>query len=132
MRCVVFAYQDIGYVCLRELLALGAEIAAVITHEDDPGEEIWFRSVRRLAEENSTTVFAPDNINAAEWIARVRAYSPDFIFSFYYRTLLSADLLRIPRHGALNLHGSLLPKYRGRAPVNWAIIHGEHETGVTL
>jgi len=132
MRCVVFAYQQIGFLCLGELLAAGAEIAAVITHDDDPGEEIWFHSVRELAERHGLPVFAPTRIRSAEWTDRVRQWDPDFIFSFYYRRLLSRDLLDIPRLGALNLHGSLLPRYRGRCPANWVLIHGERETGVTL
>lgn len=132
MRCVVFAYQEIGYVCLGELLAAGAEIAAVITHDDDPGEEIWFRSVRELAERHGLPVFAPSNVNTTEWIERMRGWDPEFIFSFYYRRLLGRDLLAMARRGALNLHGSLLPRYRGRCPVNWVLIHGERETGVTL
>ncbi len=132
MRCVVFAYQDVGYVCLRELLQAGAEICAVVTHADDPGEEIWFRSVRELAENHSLPVFIAEDVNQPQWIERLRDYAPDFLFSFYYRKLLGNELLRLPKLGALNLHGSLLPKYRGRAPVNWAILHGERETGVTL
>ncbi len=132
MRAVVFAYHDIGYVCLEELLGGGATVAAVFTHDDDPGEEVWFRSARVLAGSHGIPVFAPDNVNAPEWIARVRGWAPDFIFSFYYRKLLGAELLALAPRGALNLHGSLLPRYRGRCPVNWVLIHGERETGVTL
>jgi len=132
MRSIVFAYQDIGYVCLRELLRAGADVAAVITHEDDANEEIWFRSVARLAGDHGIPVFAPIDVNDDTWVDRLRAYAPDFLFSFYYRKLLGRRLLELPKLGALNLHGSLLPKYRGRAPVNWAILHGERQTGVTL
>ena len=132
MRSVVFAYHDIGYVALQELLRAGADVAAVITHDDDPREEIWFRSVRQLAARHGCPVFAPDSVNTPEWIARVRAWQPDFLFSFYYRKLLAKAVLAIPTRGALNLHGSLLPKYRGRCPVNWVLIHDERETGVTL
>ena len=132
MRCVVFAYHDVGYVCLEELLRAGADVAAVFTHDDDPNEEVWFRSVRQLAEVYHVPVFAPASVNAPEWTARVAACEPDFIFSFYYRKLLPNELLAAAKRGALNLHGSLLPKYRGRCPVNWVLIHGERETGVTL
>ena len=62
----------------------------------------------------------------------VSELQPDFLFSFYYRSMLGAPLLRAARRGALNMHGSLLPRYRGRAPVNWAILQGERETGATL
>ena len=132
MRAVVFAYHDIGYVCLRELLRAGADVAAVFTHDDDPHEAVWFRSVRQLAEAHHVPVHAPPTANTPEWTARVAACQPDFIFSFYYRKLLSNEVLAAARRGALNLHGSLLPKYRGRCPVNWVLIHGERETGVTL
>ncbi len=74
----------------------------------------------------------PANVNDAAWVARIRDLAPDFLFSFYYRQMLGAPLLALPRHGALNMHGSLLPRYRGRAPVNWAVLHGERETGATL
>jgi methionyl-tRNA formyltransferase len=132
MRSVVFAYHDIGYVCLQELLRTGDPVVAVLTHEDDPAEEIWFRSVRELADAHGVPVWAPASVNTVEWIERVAAWQPDFLFSFYYRKLLCRELLAIPRQGALNLHGSLLPKYRGRCPVNWVLIHDERETGVTL
>ena len=132
MRSVVFAYHDIGVVCLQALLDSGDDVRAVFTHDDDPGEEIWFRSVRTLAESRGIPVFAPDRVNTPEWIARIRELRPDFIFSFYYRRLLGAELLAIPTRGSLNMHGSLLPHYRGRCPVNWVLIHGERETGVTL
>lgn len=131
-RCVVFAYHDIGYVGLQCLLELGAEIPFVITHEDDPKETIWFRSVRALAEQHHLPVFAPANVNTPDWVGRIEATQPDFLFSFYYRRLLGAPLLATARRGALNLHGSLLPRYRGRCPVNWVLIHDERETGVTL
>lgn len=132
MRAVVFAYHDIGYVCLQELLRAGDAVAAVMTHADDPNEDVWFRSVRQLAEAHGLPVFAPDQVNTPQWIDQLAAWEPDFIFSFYYRKILRKEILAIPRRGALNLHGSLLPKYRGRCPVNWVLIHGERETGVTL
>jgi len=132
MRSVVFAYHDIGYVCLQELLRSGATVAAVLTHQDDRQEEIWFRSVRALAEERGLQVFAPDSVNTPEWIERIGSWQPDFLFSFYYRKILCREILSLAKHGALNLHGSLLPKYRGRCPVNWVLIHDERETGVTL
>ena len=132
MRAVVFAYSDVGYVCLDLLLELGAEVAAVFTHEDDPNERVWFRSVRHLAEQRGLPVFTPDRVDPGDWLARFRAWRPDFIFSVYYRRLLPMAVLDTARCAALNLHGSLLPRYRGRCPVNWVIIQGERETGVTL
>jgi methionyl-tRNA formyltransferase len=132
MRAVVFAYHNVGCRCLSVLLAHGVKVALVVTHDDDPGEAIWFDSVERLALLHDLPVAKPADPNAAQLVARVRSAAPDFLFSFYYRQMLSAALLEIPARGALNMHGSLLPKYRGRVPVNWAVLHGERETGATL
>ena len=129
---VVFAYHNVGVRCLSVLLAHGVKIPLVVTHEDDPRENLWFGSVQRLAELNHIPVVTPETAPGPEMQQRLAAAQPDFLFSFYYRYLLKAPLLRIPRLGALNMHGSLLPKYRGRVPVNWAILHGERETGASL
>lgn len=131
-RAVVFAYHNVGYRCLSVLLAQGVEVALVVTHRDNPKENIWFDSVAALAELHGIPTITPDHPNTPEVIAQIRALQPDFFFSFYYREMLKCELLEIPTQGALNMHGSLLPKYRGRVPVNWAIIHGETETGATL
>ena len=131
-RAVVFAYHNVGCRCLSVLLAHGVDVALVVTHRDNPNENIWFDSVQRLAELHGIPVITPDNPNVPEVIEQVRELQPDFFFSFYYREMLKRELLEMPKAGALNMHGSLLPKYRGRVPVNWAIIHGETETGATL
>jgi methionyl-tRNA formyltransferase len=132
VRLVVMAYQDIGWVCLDELLALGADVRLVVTHRDDPGESIWFRSVAERAQRAGIPVIAPVSANLPEVVAEIARAQPDLILSFYFREILGPDVLRLGRRGALNLHGSLLPRYRGRCPVNWVLINGEHETGVTL
>ena len=129
---VVFAYHNVGVRCLSVLLKHGVEVPLVITHQDNPNETIWFDSVAALAQQHGIAVITPDDPNTPEVIAQVHAAQPDFIFSFYYRNMLGVPLLSIPKRGAYNMHGSLLPKYRGRVPVNWAIIHGETETGATL
>lgn len=129
---VVFAYHDIGVRCLEALLELGIEVSLVVTHQDSESEQIWFDSVAEHAERNRIKVITPDDVNDAAVIEMVSQFSPDFIFSFYYRQMLGQRLLDIPARGAFNVHGSLLPRYRGRVPVNWAIIHGEKETGVSL
>jgi methionyl-tRNA formyltransferase len=129
---VVFAYHNVGYRCLSVLLAYGVDVKLVVTHRDNPKETIWFESVQKLAELHRIPFITPDNPNAPEVVEQIRALQPDFFFSFYYREMLKAPLLAIPKNGGLNMHGSLLPKYRGRVPVNWAIIHGETETGATL
>ena len=131
-RAVVFAYSEVGVRCVRELLAQGIDIPLLFTHPDDPGETQWFGSVRQLAEAQHLRVETPANPNTPEWIAEGRAADPDFLFSFYYRYMLDRAWVEVPRLGALNMHGSLLPKYRGRAPVHWAILNGESETGASL
>jgi methionyl-tRNA formyltransferase len=131
-RAVVFAYHNVGCRCLNVLLAQGVDVALVVTHRDNPKETIWFDSVADLAALHGIPTITPDHPNMPEVIAQIRALQPDFFFSFYYREMLKRELLEIPKHGALNMHGSLLPKYRGRVPVNWAIIHSETETGATL
>jgi len=131
-RILVFAYHNVGYDCLDVLLRRGEDIIAVLSHEDSPNEEIWFRSVEGLARQNGIPVYTPFSVNTPEWIHRIRQWKPDLIFSFYYRSMISEDILKLPRLGAFNMHGSLLPKYRGRVPVNWAVLNGERETGATL
>ncbi|HEY4444985.1 MAG TPA: formyltransferase [Steroidobacteraceae bacterium] len=131
-RAVVFAYSEVGVRCVRELLAQGVEIPLLFTHADDPGETQWFGSVRKLGDAHGLRVETPETPNTPEWIGDGRAANPDFLFSFYYRYMLSSEWLQVPRRGALNMHGSLLPKYRGRAPVHWAILNGESVTGASL
>jgi methionyl-tRNA formyltransferase len=130
-RAVVFAYSSIGYECLAELLARGVDVVAVYTHEDDPAEERWFRSVRELAEEKGLLVRSPDRLGEEE-VRAIQELRPDLIFSFYYRLVIPLAILKLAPLGAFNIHGALLPRYRGRACVNWAILRGETETGVTL
>ena len=131
-RAVVFAYHDVGVRCLSVLIDAGVEIALVVTHQDAHGDLIWFDSVAELAARYGIPTITPDDPNTPEIVAQITELAPDFIFSFYYKLMIKAPLLAIPKQGALNLHGSLLPAYRGRVPVNWAIIHGETETGATL
>ena len=131
-KCVVLAYHNIGRTGIEALLNSGYEISAVFTHRDNPNENIWFESVAEFATSKGIPVFAPESVNHPIWINRIRAMQPDFLFSFYYRDMVCQELLDVPAKGALNLHGSLLPKYRGRVPINWALINGETETGVTL
>jgi UDP-4-amino-4-deoxy-L-arabinose formyltransferase / UDP-glucuronic acid dehydrogenase (UDP-4-keto-hexauronic acid decarboxylating) len=132
MKAIVLAYHNIGCVGIEALLRHGFEISAVFTHKDDPGENIWFNSVAELAASQGIPVFAPEDINHPLWVQRIEKMNPDILFSFYYRRMVKSDILDIPHAGCLNLHGSLLPAYRGRCPVNWVLINGEKETGVTL
>ncbi len=131
-RAVVFAYHDVGARCLKVLLSAGIEVPLVVTTRDDPSEAQWFASVSATAAEYGLPVVTSPEVNTPEFERTVTELHPDFVFSFYFRSLIGAPLLNAARLGALNMHGSLLPRYRGRAPVNWAILHGERETGATL
>ena len=130
VQAVVFGYHDVGVRCLRVLLDAGVAVPLVVTHRDAPDERIWFGSVAQLAQSRGIETLLSEDMNRLR--ERIRVISPEFMFSFYYRRMLPPDVLALARKGAFNMHGSLLPKYRGRAPVNWAILKGESETGATL
>jgi len=131
-RIAVFAYSDTGYECLKFLFERGRDVAMVVTHADDPGETRWYGSVAELARNRGLEPVVADDPKSLAVFARIEAARPDLLFSFYYRGILPDRLLAMPRLGAFNVHGSLLPKYRGRAPVNWAVLKGETVTGATL
>ena len=127
-NAVVFAYSSVGVKCMNVLLHHhDIKITLVYTHEDDPNEEHWFKSVYELSRKHNLNVLTsePD-------YETVKSAQPDVIFSFYYRKIIDMKILDLAPLGAFNMHGSLLPKYRGRACVNWAVLNGETETGVTL
>ncbi|KAJ6782605.1 hypothetical protein PWT90_00158 [Aphanocladium album] len=127
---VVFAYHNVGVSCLQVLLARGICVPLVVTLEDDPDENIWFGSVIEVCKAHDIPY-----ITGQSWpkvLQRLQEIKPSYIFSFYYRYMIPDNVLEQATKGAYNMHGSLLPKYRGRVPVNWAVLHGEMETGVTL
>ena len=132
MRAVVFAYHEVGARCLQTLLDGGVDVALVVTHTDDPNERIWFTSVAEVAKNAGIPVITPDSVSESDVQARIAAIAPDYIFSFYYRQMIPMSVLNLAKIAPLNMHGSLLPKYRGRVPINWAVLHGETETGATL
>jgi methionyl-tRNA formyltransferase len=132
MRAVVFAYSNVGDRCLRVLKARGVEVSLVATHRDHPGEKLWFARVADTADELGLPwIFAddPKDDALAHAVAQAR---PDVIFSFYYRAMLPMAVLNLAPQGAFNMHGSLLPHFRGRAPTNWAVLTGATQTGATL
>ena len=131
-RAVVFAYSEVGARCLGALYECDWDVPLVVTHEDDPHERRWFASVAATARAAGSRVLAPEDPSDPALARELVAVKPDFVFSFYYRRMLPLAVLRAATRGALNMHGSLLPKYRGRAPVNWAVLHGETETGASL
>ena len=132
MKAVVFAYHEVGARCLQALLDGGVDVQLVITHTDDPNERIWFTSVAELATKAGIPVITPESASEPDVQQRIAAIAPDYIFSFYYRQMIPMSVLNLARIAPLNMHGSLLPKYRGRVPINWAVLHGESETGATL
>jgi methionyl-tRNA formyltransferase len=132
LHAVVFAYHDVGVNCLKALLSAGIQVDLVLTHQDDPNENVWFGSVAKLCVEKNIPHIMPKADELLDLIPKIQALAPDYIFSFYYRFMIPEQILKCAKIAALNMHGSLLPKYRGRAPVNWAILHGETETGATL
>jgi methionyl-tRNA formyltransferase len=132
LHAVVFAYHDVGVNCLKALLHADIQIDLVVTHQDDPNENVWFGSVAKLCEEKNISYLTPNANQLMDLVPQIQKLAPDYLFSFYYRHMIPTELLACAKIAALNMHGSLLPKYRGRAPVNWAILHGETETGATL
>ena len=131
-RILFFGYSEVGFTCLELLLARGDNIIALITHEDNPNEKIWFKTPAVVAREHGVTVRTPAGVNTPEWIEKIAGLRPDLILSVYYRNMISTPILDLARLGAFNMHGSLLPRYRGRAPINWAVLHGEPRIGMTL
>jgi methionyl-tRNA formyltransferase len=131
-RILFFGYSEVGHDCLKLLLRRGDHVMGLITHEDSPGEKIWFKTPALLAREHGVPVFTPETVNTPEWKERITGMQPDLILSVYYRQMIGMEILRLAPLGAFNLHGSLLPKYRGRAPINWAVLHGEPRIGMTL
>ncbi len=131
-RILFFGYSEVGYACLNLLLERGDNIVGLITHDDAPDETIWFKTPSIAAQQHSIPVHTPASVNTPQWREQIAAMQPDLILSVYYRHMIGAAILAIPRLGAFNLHGSLLPKFRGRAPINWAILHGAPRIGMTL
>ncbi len=129
---VIAGYSDVGYKCTKWLLEANEEVKLIYTHPDAPGENRWWDSMKELGLSRGVPVRVVESLDDPSEAERIRALAPDFVFSFYFRKLIPKAVLDIPRRGALNMHGSLLPAYRGRSPVNWAILEGATETGATL
>jgi len=131
-RTLVMGYHTLGGLGFDALLRHGFDVAAVFTHRDNPHEEIWWDSLAERAVAKGVPVHYPESMKDPATQSLVASYAPDFIFSFYFRFMIPPEVLEMAGRGALNLHGSLLPRYRGRAPVNWVLVNGETETGVSL
>jgi UDP-4-amino-4-deoxy-L-arabinose formyltransferase/UDP-glucuronic acid dehydrogenase (UDP-4-keto-hexauronic acid decarboxylating) len=132
---VVFGYGGFGHAGLAAVLRAGINVAQVFSHADSPDENCWWPSLTALTRERNLPVTLDADLkddSPAGPGARLQAIRPDFIFSFYFRHLLGERLLAHAQRGAYNLHGSLLPLFRGRAPINWQLVHGALRSGLTL
>lgn len=128
---IVCAFSPVGHEALAGLLEAGIQVKALYTYPQRP-DESWFTPPAALAKERGIPVRMEKDFNADEVYWEILTASPDFLFSFYFREMIKERFLDIPRLGAYNLHGSLLPAYRGRAPINWVLVRGEAQTGITL
>src|SRR5580658_8484594 len=131
-RILFFGYSEVGHDCLSLLIERGDNVVALITHEDAPGEKIWFKTPAAAAKAAAIPVHSPEKAGAPEWVERIAAIRPDLILSVYYRNMIGGKILGLASLGAFNMHGSLLPRYRGRAPINLAVFNGEPRIGMTL
>ncbi len=131
-RILFFGYSEVGHDCLSLLLERGDNVIALITHLDNPGEKIWFKPPALAARDRGIPVHTPERVGTPEWMARIADMRPDLILSAYYRNMIGMKVLGLAPLGAFNMHGSLLPRYRGRAPINWAVLNGEPRIGMTL
>jgi methionyl-tRNA formyltransferase len=135
MRLLMLGTGPFAVPTFRALLGTRHDVAALVTapprtHRGQPVPPT--SSIREIAEEHGTPVFDPEDVNAAEALARLAGYAADLLVTCDYGQILAPATLATARHGGVNLHAALLPKYRGAAPTNWAIYHGETETGVTV
>lgn len=135
MKIIYMGTPEFAVYPLESLYKEGFDISLVVSQKDKPkgrGKKLLPTPVKSKAEELKLEVFQPDNINSEDSIKKLKAINPDFIVVAAYGQILKKEILSIPKYGCVNIHASLLPKYRGAAPINWAIINGEKETGVTI
>lgn len=131
MRVLFFGYSQLGYRALHLLAERGDEIVGVVTHRDDPRENRWYRTPAEAAAELGLPVHYSEDLGP-KVVDLARELAPDLVLSVFYRDLLPDAVLDAAKLAALNLHPSYLPAYRGRAPLNWVLVNGERETGITL
>lgn len=132
MRVLFFGYSQIGHRAVHLLAERRDDVLAVVTHRDDPRENRWYKTPAEAAAEHGFRVIYAEDLGPGGAEELAQSLAPDLLLSVFYRDLLPDGVLRSARLAALNLHPSLLPAYRGRAPLNWALVNGERETGVTL
>ncbi|MGR3175999.1 MAG: methionyl-tRNA formyltransferase [Candidatus Scalindua sp.] len=131
MKTIFMGNHTVGVIVLKELMEK-TDVSAVFAHPDHPDDGTFYLSVKNTAKENGISVYQPSGKEHEERERIISEISPDLIVVADYRFLLKKELVDIPKYGAINFHPSLLPKYRGRAPVNWAIINGEKRCGLTV
>ncbi len=135
MKIVYMGTPEIAAVILESLIARGEEIAAVVTQPDKPkgrGYEMSFSKVKQVALAHGLTIYQPAKVKEEEFLVLMEQIAPDLIVVAAFGQILPKRLLDLPRYGCINVHASLLPKYRGAAPIQYAILNGERETGVTI
>lgn len=134
MKVVFMGTPDIAVPCLQKLIDEGHEVAAVVTQPDKPkgrGKKLAMPPVKELAVKYDIPVLQPVRARDEEFVKSIKEINPDLIVVIAFGQILGKDLLEIPKYGCINVHVSLLPKYRGAAPINWVIINGEKKTGIT-
>lgn len=135
MKIIFMGTPDFAVGALEAILAAGHEVTCVVTQPDRPkgrGKEIQFPPVKTCAVKHGLTVFQPAKIKAPEAVEELKKYEAELFVVAAFGQILSSEILHMPKYGCINIHASLLPKYRGAAPIQWAILNGESETGVTI
>lgn len=135
MKIVFMGTPDFAGSALKALIEAGHEITAVYTQPDKPkgrGKEVQMTPVKEIALEHGILVYQPRRIKDAEEVARLREIPADIFVVAAFGQIISQEILDMPKYGCVNIHASLLPKYRGAAPIQWAVIDGEEKTGITI
>jgi len=135
MRIVFAGSGSFGLPSLHALVECGQEVVLILTQPDRPsgrGRLVRIGPVKRFARERGIPMLRSENVNTASVVRRVRSVRPQLLLVIAFGQKIGPKLIEMPTYGAVNLHGSLLPKYRGPAPINWAIINGETDTGLTV
>ena len=135
MKVIFMGTPDFAVGALQAIINAGHEVTAVVTQPDKEkgrGKEVKYSSVKECALKNNITVLQPSKIKTSEAIEELRQYEADIFVVAAFGQILSKEILNMPKYGCVNIHASLLPKYRGAAPIQWSILDGEKETGITI
>ena len=135
MRVVFMGTPDFAVGTLESLIEAGHQVAAVVTQPDKPkgrGKSLTMTPVKEAALAHRIPVYQPKKVREPEFVDNLRAIAPDVIVVAAFGQIISKEILEMPRYGCINVHASLLPAYRGAAPIQWAVINGDRETGVTI